>query len=212
MISRQVISYKTFALSLILHIILITLLLLSPVTKRKGKFKEMTYRVSLSYLPVNKAETKPSVEKPTGSEGKKGPQVAANIPKVSREVKKDGMRPLKGEKKEEIPSPKEEIISLGGTKVEGLDAPYFPFNYYLNQVLSFISSNWYKPPSPEGTFCTVYFLISKSGRIIEAKVEASSGNSAFDRAALRAVLASNPLPPLPYDYYEDKLGIHLKFQ
>lgn len=212
MISKDIISYKTFILSTILHIFLITLLLLSPVAKRKGKYKEMTYKVSLSYLPTKRTESKPTTEMAPKVEGKKGAEVAANIPKPAREVKKDAMRPLKGEKKEEIPAPKEEVISYGGTKVEGVDAPYFPFSYYLNQVLSFISSNWYKPPSPEGTFCTVYFIISKSGRIIDAKVEASSGNSAFDRAALRAVLASNPLPPLPYDYYEEKLGIHLKFQ
>jgi len=128
------------------------------------------------------------------------------------ETKKGGMKPLKSEKKEEVFEEKEETISFGGTKVESVDAAYFPFNYYLNQVLSFISSNWYKPPAGEGTFCSVYFVISKTGRIIDAKVENSSGNSAFDRAALRAVLASNPLPPLPFDYYEDKLGIHLRFQ
>ncbi len=88
----------------------------------------------------------------------------------------------------------------------------FKNTYYINQVLSFISSNWYRPPSPEGTSCTIYFVISKQGRIIDAKVEKSSENSAFDRAALRAVLASNPLPPLPYDFYGEKLGIHLSFQ
>lgn len=212
MISKEIISYKTFILSLTLHIFLITLLLLSPVAKRKGKYKEMTYKVSLSYLPSKKTETKQVSEGTPKTETKKTGEVAANIPKKISEPKKEAMRPLKGEEKKEIPSAKEEVISVGGTMVEGLDAPYFPFNYYLNQVLSFISSNWYKPPSPEGTFCTVYFIISKSGRIIDAKVEASSGNGAFDRAALRAVLASNPLPPLPYDFYEEKLGIHLKFQ
>lgn len=213
MIGRNVFSYKTFVLSFLIHLILIFALLLSPVARGRGKYKSITYNVSLSYLPVKKTETK-TIEgtKEIISKEKKEGEIKTETVKKVQEKKKEGMKPLKSEKEEKIPSSEENNISFQGTKVEGLDAPYFPFNYYLTQVLGFISSNWYKPPSQEGTYCTVYFVISKSGRIIDSKVETSSGNAAFDRAALRAVLASNPLPPLPYDYYEEKLGIHLRFQ
>jgi len=212
MIEKNVLSYKTLIFSFIVHIFLITFLLFSPVALKREKIKAKTYKVSLSYLPTKKTEVK-TLEKTQKEEGKgKTKEVLPNVQKKIVETKKGGMKPLKSEKKEEVFEEKEETISFGGTKVESVDAAYFPFNYYLNQVLSFISSNWYKPPAGEGTFCSVYFVISKTGRIIDAKVENSSGNSAFDRAALRAVLASNPLPPLPFDYYEDKLGIHLRFQ
>lgn len=212
MIGKNVLSYKTFILSFAIHLILILTLLLSPIARGRGKYKEAIYNVSLSYLPVKKSEiktTSETKEKVSNKTTEKETKTSA-LGKI-QEKKKEGMKPLKNEK-EEISSSKENDISYQGTKVEGLDAPYFPFNYYLTQVLSYISSNWYKPPSGEGTYCVIYFIISKSGRIIEEKVETSSGNSAFDRAALRAVMASNPLPPLPYDYYEEKLGIHLRFQ
>jgi outer membrane biosynthesis protein TonB len=32
-----------------------------------------------------------------------------------------------------------------------------------------------------------------------------------DRAALRAVVSSSPLPPLPTEYGGSQLGVHLKF-
>lgn len=212
MIDRNIFSYKTFLFSFIIHLILIFALLLSPVSKRSGKIKEMQYKVSLSYLPVKKAENNIKPEKVEKIQTKKEKsEVIPNVEKKQVEKKSEQMKPLKSEKKESLPR-QEENISVQGTKLEGLDAPYFPFNYYLTQILSFISSNWYKPPVPEDTYCVIYFVISKSGRIIDAKVEKSSENSVFDRAALRAVLASNPLPPLPFDFYEEKLGIHLRFQ
>lgn len=212
MIDRNIFSYKTFLFSFIIHLILIFALLLSPVSRGRGKIKEMQYKVSLSYLPVKKIENNIKPEKVEKIQTKKEEsKVIPNVQKKQVEKKGEGMKPLKSEKKEAF-AKQEEEIPVQGTKLEGLDAPYFPFNYYLTQILSFISSNWYKPPVLEGTHCIIYFVISKSGRIIDAKVEKSSENSAFDRAALRAVLASNPLPPLPFDFYEEKLGIHLRFQ
>jgi TonB family protein len=99
-----------------------------------------------------------------------------------------------------------------GASVAGIDAAYFPFDYYVSQMLNRLSANWYRPPAPPGTACAVRFTVAKSGRILQAEVERPSGVAAFDRAALRAVLSSNPLPPLPFEYNEDKLGIHLKFE
>lgn len=212
MIEKNILSYKTFIFSFIIHLILLTILLFSPVAKGRSKIKQTTYKVSLSYLPVKKIEAQKPAKPSNIEEKTKEKTIEQKVPKRLKETKEIGMKPLTSEKKEEVFVEKEETPSIGGTKVESIDAPYFPFSYYLNQVLSFISSNWYKPPAEEGTFCTIYFVISKTGRIIDSKVENSSGNSAFDRAALRAVLASNPLPPLPYDYYEEKLGIHLRFQ
>jgi len=79
-------------------------------------------------------------------------------------------------------------------------------------MLNRLSANWYRPPATPGASCVVRFTVAKSGRILQADVERSSGEAAFDRAALRAVLSSNPLPPLPFEYNDEKLGVHLKFE
>jgi len=52
----------------------------------------------------------------------------------------------------------------------------------------------------------------RSGQVTDVKVDSSSGVSYYDRAAERAVYAANPLPPLPPDYRNESLGVHLKFQ
>ncbi|HEY3170786.1 MAG TPA: TonB family protein, partial [Thermoanaerobaculia bacterium] len=58
----------------------------------------------------------------------------------------------------------------------------------------------------------VHFKIEKDGTISDATVERSSGLPFVDRAALRAVISSSPLPPLPVEYGGTQLGVHLKFE
>jgi len=58
----------------------------------------------------------------------------------------------------------------------------------------------------------VYFAIDRDGSIRDARVESASGNGLYDRAALRAILESSPLPPLPFGYNGTYLGVHLKFR
>jgi len=48
--------------------------------------------------------------------------------------------------------------------------------------------------------------------VSDLKVEESSGITPLDLSALRAVKASSPFPPLPRDYDEPYLVIHLIFE
>ena len=98
-----------------------------------------------------------------------------------------------------------------GASVTSFDTD-FPFAYYVEQLLSLIGANWFKPESAEGTSCVVSFRILRSGQVTDVKLDSSSGVSYYDRAAARAVYAANPLPPLPPDYRNESLGVHLKFQ
>jgi protein TonB len=87
----------------------------------------------------------------------------------------------------------------------------FHFTYYVERMLALIESRWYKPSVPPGTRARIRFVILKSGRIEGIQLEESSGISSFDRAALRAMYAANPLPPLPPAYGRPSLTIHLSF-
>lgn len=98
-----------------------------------------------------------------------------------------------------------------GASVSAFDAD-FPFAYYVEQLLSLIGANWFKPESSEGTNCVISFRVLRSGQVTDVKVDFTSGVSYYDRAAARAVYAANPLPPLPPDYRNESLGVHLKFQ
>ncbi|MBZ5587866.1 MAG: TonB family protein [Acidobacteriia bacterium] len=100
-------------------------------------------------------------------------------------------------------------VALGVAGGAGEEA--FPFTYYLNRVLALIEGNWFRPPSPTGTSCRVRCVIDRSGRLVEAGLEAESQTAAFDRAALRAVYASAPFPPLPQSFGGSTLTLHLEF-
>ncbi len=87
----------------------------------------------------------------------------------------------------------------------------FHFTYYVERMLALIESRWYKPVVPVGTRVRVGFVILKDGRLEDIRLEESSGVPTFDRAALRAIYAANPLPPLPPAYGKPSLTVHLSF-
>ncbi len=115
-------------------------------------------------------------------------------------------------------------IGVGSGSGTGLGSGYasqiglstFPFTYYLQIILGKVSSNWFTSlvePGLRGNFQTiVYFKILRNGQVSELKIEESSGVKSLDLSALRAVQSSAPFPPLPGEYEEDYLVIHLIFE
>jgi len=104
-------------------------------------------------------------------------------------------------------------LSIGETSdrsTAGIPAD-FHFTYYIERMLALIESRWYKPAVPVGTRARVGFVILKGGRLEGIRLEESSGIATFDRAALRALYAANPLPPLPPAYGKSSLTVHLSF-
>ncbi|OGF99202.1 MAG: hypothetical protein A2Z86_06825 [Candidatus Glassbacteria bacterium GWA2_58_10] len=73
-----------------------------------------------------------------------------------------------------------------------------------------ISRNW-RNPYNETAEATIYFRVLRDGTITDSRVEQSSGIPSFDRAALRAVVNSSPLVPLPPDYTDAQLTVHIDF-
>jgi TonB family protein len=90
--------------------------------------------------------------------------------------------------------------------IEGGD---FPYTVYIDRMKTLIGTHWFRPVN--GT-ATIQFTIDRDGTIRDVKTDASSGSGAFDRAALRAVLESSPLPPLPFGYSGTYLVVHLTFR
>lgn len=92
----------------------------------------------------------------------------------------------------------------------------FPFTYYLELLVDRISSNWLKSQLSSGTsdelFTIVYFKIYKDGKISVVEIEERSGIDALDMAAVRAIQSAAPFAPLPYEYDEEYLAIHLRFE
>lgn len=79
----------------------------------------------------------------------------------------------------------------------------FKFPPYLALVRDKIQQNWNPPPGAVAAKAKVEFTVMRSGRVGDAKLLASSGNFYFDQAAVRAILMSSPLPPMPEGFYKD---------
>lgn len=101
-----------------------------------------------------------------------------------------------------------------GASAGGTDQP-FPFAWYLTLVEGHISRNWNPTQLGFGgqaeRGCVVHFVIQENGAIAEVIVEETSGIALYDREALRAVTAANPLPPLPRGFGASSLGVSFIF-
>ncbi len=84
---------------------------------------------------------------------------------------------------------------------------------YIVLVQKKIDSNWVAPRSAPGTAGTAVLSVrvARSGQVRDLMIHSSSGDRAFDDAALRAVRLSSPLPPLPPLYKAETLILELQF-
>jgi TonB family protein len=96
--------------------------------------------------------------------------------------------------------------------VGGVDNPTFTYGYYLDRMLLLIRAQWTRPPLGSGVEATVHFRILRDGTVESIELVSSSGYNSFDLAALRALQAAAPLPPLPRSYREGELGVNLIFR
>jgi TonB family protein len=99
--------------------------------------------------------------------------------------------------------------------IGALDAETFEFAWYRAAITQKLRTAWSKPHVQNLSAplrAVVYFKVMRNGRIVEIHLESSSGLETLDRSALRAVYDANPLPPLPYAYLEETLGVHFYFE
>lgn len=103
------------------------------------------------------------------------------------------------------------VPAIGAAGVEGFEGGDFKFPMYSDKMIQLIGTRWFRPAFKDAPLAKVYFEIERDGRIRKVELKQASGNGTFDRAAIRAVREASPLPPLPYAYSGDYLGVHLTF-
>lgn len=100
----------------------------------------------------------------------------------------------------------------GGTPLT-TDAANFPYPWYITQVRESLWNAWTeRMPSGGSLRCTVRFVITRTGAVKSVSVERSSRNRLFDSAAESSVQAAAPFQPLPEDFFEDRLTVHVEFK
>lgn len=98
----------------------------------------------------------------------------------------------------------------GGGGGSGFDQD-FEYSYYAQQMYGKIHQHWQRVPVRGQATTVIRFTIFKDGHLENVEVEQSSGIAMLDRAAQRAILLADPLPPLPDTYPKDRVGVHLQF-
>jgi TonB family protein len=90
------------------------------------------------------------------------------------------------------------------------------FRPYLLQVLAAVRRNWFAV-YPEAARLgqrgqvTLEFAIAKQGTMTKVVFSGQSGAKALDQAAVAAISASNPLPPLPTEFKGDRVVLQMTF-
>jgi periplasmic protein TonB len=85
--------------------------------------------------------------------------------------------------------------------------------YYFEMLRRINAKWWLNRENPQGgrNRAVFYLVIARDGTIVERMMMTSSGNPAYDRAMMRTLEASSPLPPLPESYRGDFFQAPLRF-
>ncbi len=184
------------------------------------------------------AKPKPAIkipERPTSKPVKSKPVAKSPAKPKAEETKPDASSDAREDssvsgKEASPPQPAGQVsapvpgLSAGGEGAPGvwgaggaggmLDDATFQYGWYLSNMSSMFSRNWTRPIKPDldrTLRAVVHFRIQKDGHLTEIVLEQPSGDASLDRSALRAIQDSNPLPPLPYQYGKDSLGVRFFF-
>jgi periplasmic protein TonB len=202
---------KALIVSFVLHILILFSLWGMGWVKGSTIFVPSVYQVQLIAMPqVQAAPAVEVVQKVEADEAIPPPPEQKKVlkPKLKKEEPK----------KASSQTSSSALPNGGGTSDQPLSGmrsdEAFEYPYYLRIMVDKISRSWTNPYSGggESVLATIYFRVQRDGTIVEPRVEKSSGIASFDRAALRAVINSNPLPSLPPDFLETQLTVHLDFE
>jgi TonB family protein len=188
---------KEFLISLSGHGLLVMFLSLITAKSPLPRKPPARYEVFM-------VELRPPVSLEPGEDNLQVIDKTPKISKVSKKIEKKPSRKLSRESR--LPSGNLNLkMSSKGTKQ----------SYYIEQMINKISSNWENPAknSQVALSCVINFTITKDGLISNVKIEKSSGNSAFDFSAQRAVVSTKQLPPFAGEFLGlDSLIVHLEFE
>jgi TonB family protein len=196
-------------ISFALHLIVFAAIMVASRETLKPLPTFEVYKVSIAPLPqpVVVSEEPPVIEEHK-EEIKKEPTKEKAPPKTEeKKQQQEKKTPPKTEptKKKGLPDIKPQIYTGSGRG--------FTYSYYLNILLNKISSHWQNPFKGKDIVLKsiVYFEIDKNGTIYNVRLEERSGNELYNESTIRAITSTKKLPPLPDEFSDDYLKVHLEF-
>lgn len=168
--------------------------------------------VPLEPIPVPSAASEPdpeiSIDDPTTAPETVIPEKPPPKPKPKKKTKSAPNRSKEqAEATDQVEAPTGNSSPFSGATIDNAS---FNYPYWFTQAFNKIAGNFRNPVAYDGRLiCTIYFQVIKSGRVVEVRIERSSGLEAFDNAVLLAIDRSAPFPPLPSEFTDEIIGITL---
>ena len=114
-----------------------------------------------------------------------------------------------GQGKEQVPQP----AGRCAPSLQVFFASDFTDQAYQKKAYDRVASLWKRPPADpkRGAKTVVIITIGKDGRGTPPILHMKSGSDAWDAAAMQAVKAASPFPPLPASYAQPGVEVHFHF-
>ena len=154
------------------------------------------------WLPKARAATLREAEMAVKAKpGEKAPEAVREAPVMGPSRTDPETRPAAGP------------VGKGGSGAEvSADLTDFPFPWYLARLRSALWVPWSQRRSGGNLACMVTFLIARNGSISDVSISDSSNDGDYDYSAMASVSEAAPFPPLPEDFPDPSLKVHVKFQ
>lgn len=224
-------------LSFVVHAVATAMLLMMPTPSLEDDSLKNVMTISLGGAPgvptggmtntsARTAEASPAPEKASPA------PPAAKVPEMVLPTKKEPLKPTPSKaapdaKARPVPKALEATqgdariettakgagfgLSTGGSGATGyLDVANFCCPEYLSTMIQLIQRNWNGKQNVAGV-TRIKYTIQRDGRLTDVQLEQSSGYFALDQAAQRALILTRQLPPLPAQFPEPTLTVHLNF-
>ncbi|MEO0293749.1 MAG: TonB C-terminal domain-containing protein [candidate division WOR-3 bacterium] len=189
---------RYYLFSLLLHSTIFSIVGISTRSSFKKIPQIEVYKVSFAPLPQPKVASKP-----LPLEEKTKPQKEKKRPPENK--KKEIKQETTSKTTKGLPDITPRIYTGSGRG--------FTYSYYLNILLNKIAGNWNNPYREKDVILKsiVYFEVDKDGVISNIRLEYDSGDNLYNESTIRAVSLTKKLPPLPEEFSEDYLKVHLEF-
>jgi TonB family protein len=196
---------RFYILSTSIHFVIFAVFIFANRVGFKPIPEFQVYKVSIAPLPQPKIisieePVKEETEQEVKTEEKAPPNQKTTAKKVKKPEEKIETIVNKG-----LPDIKPKIYTGSGRG--------FTYSYYLNILLNKINKNWHNPFKDRDIVLKsiVYFEVDKNGKIYNVRLEQTSGNELYNETTIRAVTLAKKLPPLPQEFSDDYLKVHIEF-
>lgn len=102
--------------------------------------------------------------------------------------------------------------STAGPRLQAYFTTGFDDAAWQKAAFDRVAKGWIAASPPAvGKRAVVLSTITRDGKLLEARIDTTSGNEAWDQAALEAVRKAVPFPALPRTWVNASLAVHWHF-